>query len=130
MDEEFSGGSFGERRNKHHAPAQNAGPSESTGSLLRAFSLFLCTGNRGEVRRFWRKSRTWTGCSVCTRSENSLVEEVVILFREVGLGLLYSKRETETGSVPNIDEGVFDHRIRQAIHDVVPSFGLALVGSI
>jgi hypothetical protein len=55
-----------------------------------------------------------------------LVEEVAIFFREVRLGLLDSEGETETRSVPNVDEAVFDHGIRQAIHDVIPPFGLAL----
>src|SRR5580704_12489133 len=55
-----------------------------------------------------------------------LVEEVAILFREVRLSLLDSESETETRSVPNVDEAVFDHWIRQAIHDVIPPFRLAL----
>lgn len=45
--------------------------------------------------------------------DRTLVEEVAILFREVRLGLLDSESETETRPVPNVDEAVFDHWIRQ-----------------
>src|ERR1700733_10014103 len=58
--------------------------------------------------------------------DRSLVEEVAILFREVRLGLLDSESEPETRSVPNVDEAVFDNWVGQAIHDVIPPFGLAL----
>jgi hypothetical protein len=41
----------------------------------RAISLLLCTGKRGKVGLFLRKSRVEGGCPVYTRSENPLALE-------------------------------------------------------
>ncbi len=53
-------------------------------------------------------------------------KKVAILFRQVRFGWLYVESDAKTGLVPNVDEAVFDHWIRQAIHDVIPPFGVAL----
>ena len=101
-------------------PLSAAQPTSSSRAFsFRTTGLFRILNPRNS-----KASRKTAGC--LNSRGRGLVEEVAILFREVRLGLLDSESETETRSVPNVDEAVFDHRIRQAIHDVIPPFGLAL----
>ena len=50
----------------------------------------------------------------------ALVEEIAILIPEVRFGCLFVERKTESWLVPDIDEAIFDDRVRQTFDDVIP----------
>ena len=53
------------------------------------------------------------------------VEEVTILVRQVRLSCRNIERDTETRPVPNVDEAIFDDRVRQSVDNLIPPLRLA-----